>query len=79
MSILTILGLVAWAVAVAVIISVLIATGRSEDKRHEENLQRSREGAAGQPLPHAACYEDCMRNFLWNPSKEVACTAACGL
>jgi hypothetical protein len=79
MSILMILGLAAWAIAVAVIIGVLIATGRSEDKRHAESLQRSREEAARQPLPHSACYEDCMGNFLWNPSKEAACTAACGL
>lgn len=79
MSILAILGLVAWAVAVAVIIGVLIATGKSEDKRHAENLERTREAIARQPLPHAACYEDCMRDFLWNPRKEVACAASCGL
>jgi len=79
MSILTILGLAAWAIAVAVIIGVLIATGRSEDKRHAESMGRSREGEAKQPLPHAACYEDCMRNFLWNASKETACATSCGL
>jgi hypothetical protein len=79
MSILTIVGLVAWAIAVAVIIGVLIAMGRSEDKGHSENMQRSRKGEAKQPLPHAACYEDCMRNFLWSASNETICATACGL
>jgi hypothetical protein len=79
MSILAIIGLVAWAVAVAVIIGVLIATGKSEDKRRAEYIGRTREEIARQPLPHAACYEDCMTNFLWNPGKEVACAASCGL
>jgi len=79
MSILTILGMVAWGVAVAVIIGVLIVTGRSEDKRHAKNLQRSREEVARQPLPHSACYEDCMGTFLWNPGRESACAVSCGL
>jgi hypothetical protein len=79
MSILAIVGLMAWAIAVAVMTVVLIALGRSEDKRHAENMQRSRMGDAKQPLPHAACYDDCMRNFLWNASNETICATACGL
>ena len=79
MSFLAILGLTAWALAVAVIIGVLIATGRSEDKRYGKNIERGRENLARQPLPHADCYSDCMRDFLWNPSKEAACAVSCGL
>jgi hypothetical protein len=79
MSIITILGLVAWAIAVAVIIGVLIARGRSEDKKHAETIARARREEANQPLPHGPCYEDCMRSFLWNPSKETACATSCGL
>ncbi|MBI4965800.1 MAG: hypothetical protein HY913_21160 [Desulfomonile tiedjei] len=79
MSILAIFGMVAWALAVAVIIGVLVATGRSEDKRHDENMERSREEMARQPLPHSDCYADCMKDFFWNTNKEVACATACGL
>jgi len=82
MDALFILGMVMWAAVVALLVGILLETGKWEDSRElaGKRVQKKPRDTAPRPaLAPESCYERCMREFLWNPLKKPVCAHACAL
>jgi hypothetical protein len=74
-----ILGLVMWTAVVVILVNILFETAKWEDARRSKTDKSAFGFDAGAPVDRDACYERCMKEFLWNPEKEPACLASCSL
>ncbi|HMK36423.1 MAG TPA: hypothetical protein VK463_15220 [Desulfomonilaceae bacterium] len=78
MDTLTVLGMVLWAAAVAVIVGVLLGTAKAEDRRNMSAIRKP-EGEGGFQLSRQDCYDLCMKDLLYDLRKRPVCMSACGL